>query len=74
MRLNQVIAPIAKQMCRAELAKAFSHWLLEVGIARCEPHIARQAIALRKKKKKKKKHFTTAECADTADSERNKIP
>jgi hypothetical protein len=25
VRLNQVIAPIAKQMCRAEPAKAFSH-------------------------------------------------
>ena len=35
VKLNQVIAAIAKQMCRAELAKASSHWLLEVGIARC---------------------------------------
>jgi hypothetical protein len=33
IRFNQVIAPIAKQMWRAELAKEFSHWLLEVGIA-----------------------------------------
>ena len=38
VRLNQVTAWLAKQMCRAELAKAFSHYLLEVGIARCEPH------------------------------------
>jgi hypothetical protein len=33
VRLNQVVARIAKQLCLADAAKAFSHWLLEVGIA-----------------------------------------
>jgi hypothetical protein len=38
---------IAKNILVRRPAKAFSHWLLEEGIAICELHIGRQAIALR---------------------------
>lgn len=38
VRLNQLIARMAKQMCRVEPAKAFRHLLLEVEIAICEPN------------------------------------
>jgi hypothetical protein len=45
IRLNQVIARMAKQMCRAELSKEFSHWLPQVGIAGCERNMPAPVIA-----------------------------
>jgi len=49
VKLNQVITMIAKQMCRAELAKAFSHWLLEVEIAICKRTGSLADLRLRQK-------------------------
>jgi len=50
VRLNQVIAPIAKRMCRAEPMKGFIHWLLEVGKADFDELNHRSIFALKSKK------------------------
>jgi len=50
VRLNQVIAPIAKRMCRAEPMKGFIHWLLEVGKADFDELNQRSIFALKSKK------------------------